>query len=67
MELGFTAFCMTNHSLQADSAFWDAVGHNLNLQTDIAQPKVEESQLRQSAMANLTDAAAFVEEVISIN
>lgn len=61
----YLSLCMTNHSLQADSAFWDvarSVKSQL-LQTDIAQQLVEESQLRQSAMANLTDAAAFVEEV----
>lgn len=63
----YLSLCVTNHSLQADSAFWDvarSVKSQL-LQTDIAQQLVEESQLQQSAMANLTDAAAFVEEVRS--
>jgi NRPS condensation-like uncharacterized protein len=55
--------CMTTHSLQADSAFWDvarAVKSQLS-QIDIAQQLVEERQLRQPTMANLTDATAFVE------
>jgi hypothetical protein len=59
----YNSFCVTNHSLQADSAFWD-VARSVKaqlLQTDIAQQLVEERQLQQSAMANLTDAAAFVE------
>jgi len=42
-----------------------SIGQISTLQTDIAQQLVEESQLQQSAMANLTDAAAFVEEVRS--
>jgi NRPS condensation-like uncharacterized protein len=63
----YVFFCMTTHSLQVDSAFWDvarSVKSQL-LQTDIAQQLVEESQLRQSTMANLTDATAFAEEMRS--
>ncbi|MDV2997999.1 MAG: hypothetical protein N4J56_007704 [Chroococcidiopsis sp. SAG 2025] len=54
---------MTTHSLQADSTFWDvarSVKSQLS-QIDIAQQLVEERQLRQPTMANLTDATAFVE------
>jgi hypothetical protein len=54
---------MTTHSLQADSAFWDvarSVKSQLS-QIDIAQQVVEERQLRQPTMANLTDATALVE------
>ena len=54
---------MTTHSLQADSAFWDvarSVKSQLS-QIDIAQQLVEERQLRQPTMANLTDATAFIE------
>jgi hypothetical protein len=56
-------FCTTTHSLQEDSAFWDvarSVKAQLS-QIDIAQQLVEESQLLQSTMANLTDATAFAE------
>ena len=63
----YICFCMTAHSLQADSAFWDvarSVKSQLS-QIDIAQQLVEERQLRQPAMANLTDATAFAEEVQS--
>jgi NRPS condensation-like uncharacterized protein len=55
---------MTTHFLQADSAFWEvarSVKAQLS-QIDIAQQLVEERQLRQPMMANLTDATAFVEE-----
>jgi NRPS condensation-like uncharacterized protein len=55
--------CTTTHSLQADSAFWDvarSVKSQLS-QIDIAQQVVEERQLRQPIMANLTDATALVE------
>jgi NRPS condensation-like uncharacterized protein len=58
---------MTTHSLEADSAFWDvarSVKSQLS-QIDTAQQLVEERQLRQPMMANLTDATAFVEEVRS--
>jgi NRPS condensation-like uncharacterized protein len=54
---------MTTHSLEADSAFWDvarSVKSQLS-QIDTAQQLVEERQLRQPMMANLTDATAFVE------
>ncbi|MBW4617288.1 MAG: hypothetical protein KME21_29505 [Desmonostoc vinosum HA7617-LM4] len=57
----------TTHSLQADSAFWDvarSVKSQLS-QIDIAQQLVEECQLLQPTMANLTDVTAFVEEVRS--
>jgi NRPS condensation-like uncharacterized protein len=59
----YICLCMTSHSLQADAAFWDvarAVKFQLS-QIDIAQHLVEEVQLRQPAMANLTDATAFAE------
>lgn len=52
---------MTSHSLQTDAAFWDvarSVKAQLS-QIDIAQQLVEESQLRQPVIANLTDATAF--------
>nr|WP_322711304.1 hypothetical protein [Nostoc sp. ChiSLP03a]MDZ8212506.1 hypothetical protein [Nostoc sp. ChiSLP03a] len=58
---------MTTHSLEADSTFWDvarSVKSQLS-QIDTAQQLVEERQLRQPMIANLTDAAAFVEEVRS--
>lgn len=58
---------MTTHSLEADSAFWDvarSVKSQLS-QIDTAQQLVEESQLLQPTMANLTDATAFIEEVQS--
>lgn len=54
---------MTTHSLQANSTFWDvarSVKSQLS-QIDIAQQLVEERQLRQPTMANLTDATTFVE------
>ncbi|WP_193199788.1 condensation domain-containing protein [Nostoc sp. MG11] len=59
----YICMCMTTHSLQADSTFWDiarSVKSQLS-QIDIAQQLVEERQLRQPTMANLTDATAFVE------
>ncbi|MBN3944673.1 MAG: condensation domain-containing protein [Nostoc sp.] len=59
----YFCLCMTTHFLQADSAFWDvarSVKSQLS-QIDIAQQLVEERQLRQPAMANLTDATAFAE------
>lgn len=63
----YISLCMTTHSLQEDSAFWDvarSVKSQLS-QIDIAQQLVEERQLWQPAMANLTNATAFVEEVQS--
>jgi hypothetical protein len=63
----YISSCMTSHSLQADAAFWDVartVKFQLS-QIDIAQQLVEESQFRQLAMANLTDATAFAETVRS--
>jgi hypothetical protein len=60
----YICLCMTSHSLQADVAFWDlarAVKFQLS-QIDIAQHLVEEGQLRQSAMANLTDPTDFFKE-----
>ena len=59
----YISLCMTSHSLHGDAAFWDvarSVKSQLS-QIDIAQQLVEESQLRQSVMATLTDAAAFAE------
>ncbi|MBW4534396.1 MAG: hypothetical protein KME09_10725 [Pleurocapsa minor HA4230-MV1] len=61
----YIGICMTTHSLQADSAFWDvarSVKSQLS-QIDIAQQLVEEYQLLQPMMANYTDATALVEEV----
>lgn len=63
----YICLCMTTHSLQADFAFWDvarSVKSQLS-QIDIAQQLVEERQLRQPTMANLTDPTAFVEELQS--
>ena len=63
----YICFGITTHSLQADSAFWDvarSVKSQLS-QIDIAQQLVEERQLRQPTMANLTDATAFAEELES--
>ncbi|MCF2148297.1 condensation domain-containing protein [Desmonostoc muscorum LEGE 12446] len=59
----YFCLCMTTHSLQPDSAFWDvarSVKSQLS-QIDIAQQLVEEHQLRQRAIANLTDATTFAE------
>ena len=63
----YICLCMTSHSLEVDSAFWDVarlVKSQLP-QIDIAQRLVEECQLRQATMAHLTDAATFVEDLQS--
>ncbi|MBW4430455.1 MAG: hypothetical protein KME28_01470 [Pelatocladus maniniholoensis HA4357-MV3] len=63
----YICLCMTTHSRMADSAFWDvarSVKSQLS-QIDTARHLVEERQLRQPTMANLTDATAFVKELQS--
>lgn len=59
----YISLAMTSHFLQADAAFWDvarSVKAQLS-QIDIAQQLIEESQVRQPAIANLTDTTAFAE------
>jgi Condensation domain len=55
--------CMTAHSLEPNSAFWNvarSVKSQL-LQTDIAEQLVEDSQARQATAAELPGTAAFAE------
>lgn len=63
----YISYGITTHSLQTDSAFWEvarSVKSQIS-QIDIAQQLVEECQRLQPIMVNMTDAAAFIEEVRS--
>ncbi|GAP94275.1 condensation domain-containing protein [Leptolyngbya sp. NIES-2104] len=63
----YFCFCVTSHSLQAGSEFWEiarSVKSQLS-QIDIAQQLTEERQLRQPMISHLTDAAAFMADMQS--
>ncbi|MBD1869018.1 hypothetical protein H6F95_17290 [Cyanobacteria bacterium FACHB-471] len=63
----YFCFCVTSHSLQAGSEFWDiarSVKSQLS-QINIAQQLIEERQLRQPIVAHLTNAAAYIADLQS--
>ncbi|MBD2056442.1 hypothetical protein H6F88_10520 [Oculatella sp. FACHB-28] len=63
----YFCFCVTSHSLQEGSKFWDiarSVKSQLS-QIDIAQQLIEERQLRQPIVAHLTNAAAYIADLRS--
>ncbi|KAM3096789.1 condensation domain-containing protein [Phormidesmis sp. 146-35] len=63
----YFCFCVTSHSLQAGSEFWE-IARSLKSQLsqiDIAQQLTEERKLRQPMISHLTDAAAFMAEMRS--